>query len=172
MVNNNVSVSSDTTYGFIAKFDGLSETYASLEEESIPLELKGCNVYINGELKDSFAGSLPNTQPDYFIVGGRLLTSDPSYAYVGNILDFRVFAGAITPTEISDIYAIGPNFFSVSVYTHILDLSWNSVPGASRYTIVMENVETGYKENILNESHLLHNKSNESRNYIYIFSIY
>lgn len=56
----------------------------------------------------------------------------------GYMADFRVYDGSLTPAEVTALFSDGVDseFLNVELCTHVADISWGPVSGASTYTIV------------------------------------
>ena len=54
--------------------------------------------------------------------------------------DFRVYDDALSSTEVSDVFSAGPNPspLALTMFTHVADLTWESIGGASEYTITFK----------------------------------
>lgn len=103
-------------------------------------------VYVNGSLDVSESKSLNIISSD-FTIGNFGGTLTPKFD--GLMQDFRVYGDVLTSTEVSDLYTSGPGDKSLvlTMYTHIADAAWQSVTGASSYTLTMS--ENGAAETTL-----------------------
>ena len=80
-------------------------------------------------------------------------TSSNTVQFQGCLLDFRAYDSALTTTEISDIYNAGPDMIGleISMYTHVADLTWLAISGATNYTIT-QNVDSGGETTLVDSS--------------------
>ena len=92
------------------------------------------------------------------------------------LLDMRIYDVAIGQTQISTMYAAGPDIVAIStgldatVYTHITDLTWDSISGASEYTI--RQIKDGSdEEDVLKTAELL-GTVNIDNSSTYVFNLY
>lgn len=119
-INNTTALVADTWYNIAHTFDGTNIT-----------------LYVDGVLEITAARPL-NTQTSSDLVIGSLNSNLTTSPYTGCQLDFRLYNGALDATAIADIYAAGPhdrNLISATMYTHLADITWSAVSGATTYTL-------------------------------------
>ena len=93
------------------------------------------------------------------------------------LLDMRIYDVALDATEISTLYAAGPDIVTIStgldatIYTHICDLTWDAISGASEYT-VRQIKDGGSDEEDVIKTDLLTGTVNLDNSSTYIFNLY
>lgn len=94
------------------------------------------SVYINGVELDTVTVPVLDTSSDALYVG---VANSLGTRFEGSLSDFRVYDAVLSAPEISDLYSNGPNPppLSVTMYTHVADLSWSPVTGANSYTVTL-----------------------------------
>lgn len=116
-----------------AALDSTWYHYASTYTESTSLQ----TIYIDGVIQVSESRAVVNTGSGGLLELGR----DPhktSSELTGYISDFRIYDGVLDATSIADIYAAGSldrNLLSATMYTHVADITWSAVSGATTYTV-------------------------------------
>ena len=119
-IENTTALVADTWYNIAQTFNGTNVT-----------------IYVDGVLETTAAKALITQTDSDLVIGAwnENLTSSP---YTGCQLDFRLYDGALDATAVGDIYAAGPhdrNLLSATMYTHLADLAWSAVSGATTYTV-------------------------------------
>ena len=107
--------------------------------------------YIDGGQEFSAGRSLPTSVTDLGI--GEDTTNGTNIKYNGYMVDYRVYDGVLDVTALGVIFSAGPETgFSVSarLYTHLSDITWGVVTGASTYTL--RQTEDGGSETTLLET--------------------
>ena len=95
--------------------------------------------FLDGVQEYSEGKSLSTAVTDLGI--GIDTTGGSTFQYDGYLLDYRVYGAALDVTALGVIFAAGPDIsFSVSatMYTHLADLTWNALDGATTYTLTQE----------------------------------
>jgi len=148
----NVSVVADTTYGNVAEFVSTGEILmdgnSSGSGMTLTVKLSDNQVRFDasGLLSRSLATTL--TAGSWYHIG---FTYDGlGIGFQGRMCDYRIYDSALTDAEIASIYATGPVLsvtLDVTMYTHVAQLSWGDVSGASSYEIRM--IEDGGSEDPL-----------------------
>jgi len=133
-------------------------------------------TYVNGVADISIVNASINTG-----AGALSLGRDPSKAsitkFIGNILDFRIYNDLIDLAAVTSLYSAGPldmNLATIdaTMYTHLADLTWSSVNGATNYT-VNQTIDGGTETTIVDEStDLLYTSFDLIPNSSYTFDLY
>lgn len=102
-------------------------------------------TYEPGTFRIYVNGTLGNTGPDIMEPNSQALTlgfrdNATPRALDGYMSDYRVYDYKLSDTEVAQLFSNGPNDFNVPsleviAYTHIVDLTWPIIDGASSYTI-------------------------------------
>lgn len=103
-------------------------------------------MFVNGVLGDTDTVTM-NTLADLHSLGA---TYGVGTGFQGRMCDYRIYDSALTDAEIASIHTTGPVLavtLDVTMYTHIAQLSWADVSGASSYEIRM--VEDGGDEEVV-----------------------
>jgi len=103
-------------------------------------------MFVNGSLGDTDTVTL-NTLADLHSMGAAY---GLGIGFQGRMCDYRIYDSALTDAEIASIYATGPVLsvtLDVTMYTHVAQLSWGDVSGASSYEIRM--IEDGGSEEVV-----------------------
>lgn len=126
--------------------------------------------YVNGVLLNSQVVSSINTPPGAVDIGHR---ADNRFFVTGNLSDFRVYDYALNATEISQLFANGPNPKSLDVvsFSHLVDLDWAEVAGASEYYLTFVK-DSGVEQNLATTTNLTHVATNLIPGCSYEFRIY
>ena len=92
-------------------------------------------LYVDGVSVASSIVTL-NTSTGAFSIG-RDPANTGFIKFVGYTSDFRAYNDVLTPAEVTTLFTDGPNLspLVLTLYTHVSDLSWSAVSGASTYTI-------------------------------------
>lgn len=92
--------------------------------------------YVNGVLDGSLTIAMNSTSDPLSLGRDVVHITSTNFIYTGYMSDFRVYDDSLTPAELLEIVSLGPNAsLSVTMYTHLADLSWDVIPGATTYTI-------------------------------------
>lgn len=102
--------------------------------------------YIDGVLDASTPVSM-NSSTEPLSIGQDLVhVVNSGFIFTGYISDFRVYDDALLAADLLIITTNGPNAsllnLNTTMYTHVADLSWDVVPGATSY-IVSSNENSG-----------------------------
>ena len=91
-------------------------------------------LYVDGVSVASTVTTL-DTSAGAFAIGTDPINALPNF--VGYVSDFRAYDDVLTPAEITTLFTDGPNVakLELTLYTHVADLTWPAVSGASTYTI-------------------------------------
>lgn len=97
------------------------------------------STYFNGVFESS-ANITNNSTSDPISIGQDLVdVVSNSFIYSGYMSDFRVYDDALTATDLLNLTNEGPNApttsIDITMYTHVADLTWDAVSGASSYTV-------------------------------------
>lgn len=111
-------------------------------------------TYVNGVYENSRTVTTLNTQISDFGIGRDPATGGS--LFTGFLSDFKLYNGELSASDVSNMYANGPlNAFvpsiSATMYTHIADISWNTLSGATNYTVT-QTENSGTEETIVSES--------------------
>lgn len=90
-------------------------------------------IYLDGVLDVSVAKSLNVSSTDLNIGSTGTLNF-----FLGSMLDIRLYDGILDSTAVSALYSAGPETSSAleaTMYTHVADLTWDAVSGATTYKI-------------------------------------
>lgn len=106
--------------------------------------------YIDGVLEASVNVAL-DTAISTLAIGNT--NRSTSTAFEGRLTDFRVYDGALDASTISQLFADGPNDANASAltltpFTHLIDLDWDVIPGASTYH-VRYTVDSGAEQDLI-----------------------
>lgn len=115
--NNIQTLAADSWYHFVWTYDGVDAP-----------------VYWNGSLTVSRSLTL-DTDADIVNIG---TVFNNGIGFEGKMKDFRIYDVALTSTEIGTMFSDGPSDSTIlfaSMSSHLAQLSWNSVDGASSYSI-------------------------------------
>lgn len=112
-------------------------------------------TYINGVLDLDILYTEINTNSGTLSLGRFPLNSNLP-EYIGYMMDFRAYDDALDLAAVSVLISDGPRdlykiVFEADVYTHMADVTWNSIIGASLYTVTLAEGE-GDEVTILNDS--------------------
>lgn len=161
-----------TSLGTIATTFGEWTHYVSTYEASTSLH----EAYVNGVQCVSTTNANINTGSNSLSLG-----RDPSKLtitkYIGSMVDFRVYDNALDATTISGLVAAAPLDVNVetldaTMYTHLADISWPSVSGATTYTVT-SSISGGSETTIVSETaELLCTSSNLTPASSYTFNLY
>ena len=113
------TISTDTWYNVVWTYNG-STTVA----------------YVNGSQVGSISESL-NTDTGLITIGGTPSSGNGPFLN-GEMLDFRIYDQALNSTDVSTLFSTGPEsglVLSATMYTHVADLTWTAVSGATTYTV-------------------------------------
>lgn len=94
-------------------------------------------MYVNGVLENSASVTI-NGSTDPISIGRDLVgVTDTSFIFTGFMADFRVYDDALSSANLLALIADGPNAptLDVTMYTHLADLVWGEVSGASTYNV-------------------------------------
>ena len=95
-------------------------------------------IYVDGVLEVDVGRSV-NTATTDFVIGANVegLTVQ---LLDGFLADMRIYDDVIDATEALLIYNTGPETFTIlaTLYTHVVDLTWRTVSGATTYTITQK----------------------------------
>ena len=98
-------------------------------------------MYINGVLENtlSFAWDLSHANQLKYIG-----SSNASFLFNGNMVDFRIYDGALSDAEMTTLFGSGPDVplnssLDITPFSHFASLTWN--PVATTYTITEDDVE-------------------------------
>lgn len=93
--------------------------------------------------------------------------------FFGRMLDFRAYDYALSSAEVSALYTGGPNPppIVVIMYTHIADLTWESVPGATNYNVTSSE-DSGPEILLTTTPELSHTALNLTPGSSYEFKVY
>jgi len=91
-------------------------------------------LYVDGVSVASTVTTL-DTSAGAFAIGTDPVNALPNF--VGYVSDFRAYNDVLTPADITTLFADGPNVatLELTLYTHIADLTWSAIDGATTYTI-------------------------------------
>ena len=91
-------------------------------------------LYVDGVSVASTVTTL-DTSAGAFAIGTDPINALPNF--VGYVSDFRAYDDVLAPADITTLFADGPNVAKIdlTLYTHIADLTWPAIDGASTYTI-------------------------------------
>ena len=96
------------------------------------------SAYIDGVLNNSVNVNL-NVSSQSLTIGRDLVSfTNSNYTFTGFMSDFRVYDDSLASTDILQMFNEGPNpppVLTVTMYTHIADLEWEDVSGASTYRV-------------------------------------
>lgn len=111
-------------------------------------------TYVNGVVDLSFSFATINTGAGPFALGRSALNGNLPM-YKGYLADFRAYDDALDAVAVAGLYSDGPLdlfkiVFEATMYTHLADVSWNSVFGANVYTATY--VADGIEHTMLQES--------------------
>lgn len=117
-----------------------------------------------------------NTGPSNFMFGDNLLNISAGNNFLGMMTDLRIYDYALDSTEVSSLFSDGPNappsYLSATMYTHIADVSWDSIDGASVYRLT-QSENAGTDVNVLeNSTELSTTLGNLTPGASYDFSLY
>ena len=129
-------------------------------------------IYINGTLSSTTAASLNTTLETLSI--GKDLVNIPGYSFVGNLLDFRVYNYALSASDLSTLIGMDPNPSTIymNMYTHVVDLTWDPIPGASEYTLKYIQDNDGVEQTLTTTTGLEHTMFDLNPGSSYEFRIY
>lgn len=126
------------------------------------------SIYIDGSLETQESKNVNTGSTDLeFGEGG---TQDM------RLLDMRIYDVAIGQTQISALYAAGPDIVTIStgldavIYTNLVDLTWDAISGASEYTV--REIKDGSDEEDVIITSLLTGSVNLDNSSTYIFNLY
>jgi len=94
-------------------------------------------IYINGVLESTGSFAMDLSTIDMKYVGSR----NAIQYFEGNMIDFRVYGSELDSTAMATLYSDGPTFslIFITMYSHASNITWNSVSGATTYTLVTKN---------------------------------
>ena len=139
-----------TINGSTTTVDGTWHLYVSTFEESS----NSGTLYLDGASEGTRGSLFLDTYDSDFSIG-----RDPDTGgslYTGYLSDFRHFSGVLTSTQIANLYANGPldaflPSISATMYTHLADISWNPLSGATNYTVT-QTENSGTEDTIVSET--------------------
>ena len=104
---------------------------------------------------DNSPHNLNTTSGDFSI--GRDPSNNNLNRLGGFLQDFRVYDDALDAAAVSTLYADGPlDVFKLTleatVFTHLADFTWSSIPNATNYTLTQEESGSGSEVTILENS--------------------
>lgn len=127
-------------------------------------------LYVNGVSAGSNTTTLVTGTSDLTIgsIGN-------SFRFVGEMSDFRIYDGVIDAATVAALYIDGPNGdvprLSVTMYTHLADLEWEEVDGASSYTVTSSR-DSGPEETLVTTPNTTHEELNLTPDSSYEFKVY
>lgn len=97
------------------------------------------SFYIDGVFDTSATVSM-NSSTNPLSIGQDLVhVVNSGFIYTGYMSDFRVYDDALLAADLLTITTNGPNAsllnLDTTMYTHVADLTWDAVPGATSYTV-------------------------------------
>lgn len=96
--------------------------------------------YSDGQVDLSYSVAMESTASNFMF--GDNVSNTNGNNFVGMMTDLRIYDYAFDSTEISSLFADGPNptetYLSATMYTHVSDVSWISVVGATTYRITQK----------------------------------
>lgn len=130
--------------------------------------------YIDAALENNNARAInTNASTDFGI--GIDPTGGSALQMTGYLLDFRVYDYEILQADVTTLFTDGPEigvFLTATMYTHIADLTWDAVSGASTYTLT-QTEDAGTEETILeNSTGFSHVSLDLNPGSSYLFNIY
>ena len=128
--------------------------------------------YVDGVFQTSNSAAL-NTASSTLTVGA---TNRGNTEIQGRVTDFRVYDGDIGASNISQLFADGPNNANVlaltlTPFTHLIDLDWSVISGASTYN-VRYTVDAGAEQDLTVTTDLSHTFYNAVPGSSYEFRIF
>ena len=129
-----------------------------------------CKIYINNTEEFSGTRNVITDQTD--LEFGEF---DAGFQDM-RLLDMRIYDVAIGATQVSILYSNGPDMavtstsFTATPYTHLVDLTWDAIPGATEYTI--RQVKDGSDEKDVVKTLLLTGSVNLDNSSTYVFNLY
>lgn len=94
------------------------------------------SIYVNGVFNTSQAITTPldPAGTGWFGIGGKFNTLN---LFFGRMSDFRFYDDALDANAVSTLFSYGPNpiipDLALAAYTHLIDINWLEVAGASTY---------------------------------------
>lgn len=122
------------------------------------------SIYLNGSLDvaDYRTVNTGNTDLEFGETGSQDM----------RLLDMRIYDVAIDATEVSTLFSNGPFVpIKAEIYSHVVDLTWDAVSGASTYTIT-QMVDSGSEETVIDGSTELLQTLPVEPGSSYVFSMY
>ena len=108
--------------------------------------------YLDGVQGFSVAKSLFTVATDLGI--GIDPTGGSTIQYNGYMTDYRIYDDALDATAVGTLFSTGPSIgftLSATMYTHLADLTWGTVSGATNYTIT-QTEDAGPETTIVSET--------------------
>ena len=125
-----------------------------------------CSIYVNGSLEISGSRAVNTSNTDLEFGESDLNFQDM------RLLDMRIYDVAIGATEVSTMFSDGPFFvIKADIFSHIADLTWNPVDGATTYTVT-QTVDGGSEETLLDGTTQLLQTLPVEPGSSYVFSLY
>ena len=95
------------------------------------------SYFVDGVLDNSVNVTMNSTTDPISIGQDVVGVVSNSFIYTGFLSDFRVYDSALTSTDLLDITNAGPNpsGLNTTMFTHVADITWDEVSGASSYTV-------------------------------------
>ncbi len=109
-------------------------------------------VYMDGVAEFDETRSINTFNTDLGI--GIDTTGAVSTQFNGYMIDYRVYDGDLGQSDITTLFGDGPELgftFQATMYSHLADLTWSSVSGASSYTVT-QSEDSGPISTILDAS--------------------
>lgn len=95
--------------------------------------------YTDGQV-DGTHSVVMNTGPSDFMIADNVLNISAGNNFTGMITDVRIYDYALSLEEMGTLFSQGPGLrvLSASVFTHLADLTWESIIGASMYRLTQK----------------------------------
>lgn len=135
----------DTRYAHISGngvtiiYDGVSGSFGLNTWYNFTVTYDGTTkiLYVGGVQVGTLTTTLATGSEELTIGRNNIF---PTLPFNGSISDFRVYDGALSAADVSQIFSDGPNganavFLNVTPFTHLVDLDWNDISGATTYDL-------------------------------------
>lgn len=116
--------SEDTWYNIAVVYDSITDVATS---------------YTDGQV-DGTHSVVMNTGPSDFMIADNVLNIPGGNNFKGMITDVRIYDYALSLEEIGTLFSQGPGLrvLSASIFTHLADITWESISGASTYRLTQK----------------------------------